>query len=52
LGIQQKVELYRNQNLYFIVGAEGSLNYRLMKGGMLQAKYESKNGVIKPIPKK
>ena len=43
LGIQQKVELYRNQNLYFIVGAEGSLNYRLMKGGMLQAKYESKN---------
>ncbi len=42
-GLQQSIELYRNQNLYFIVGAEGALNYRTLKGGMIQAKYESKN---------
>ena len=42
-GIQQSIELYRNQNLYFIVSAEGGLNYRTFKGGMIQAKYETKN---------
>ncbi len=43
IGLQNKIELYRNQNIYFIMGATGSLNLRASQSALLQAKYEAKN---------
>ncbi len=42
-GIQQSIEMYRNQNIFFIVGAKGALNYRTTNGSIIQVKYETKN---------
>jgi len=43
IGINQKFELYRNQNLYFIVGNEGGLFYRLSNGTKIMGQYQMKN---------